>query len=78
MLIIIVFDSVLTRSFPDSLQDFYCSLLRDQSRDVTRCLGVCFSLVCFISSMHLHSGYYYYDYVVIGVPNPSWFTEIHS
>ena len=26
--------------------------------------------------MLLHYGYYYYDYVVIGVLRPSWFTEI--
>ena len=26
--------------------------------------------------MHLHSGYYYYDYVVIGVQRPSWTAEI--
>ena len=37
MFIIIVFDRVLTRSFPVSSQDFYCSLRRDQSRDVTPC-----------------------------------------
>ena len=28
------------------------------------------------SFLHLLSGYYYYDYVVIGVLRPSWFTEI--
>ena len=27
--------------------------------------------------MHLVSGYYYYDYVVIGVLRPSWLTEVH-
>ena len=26
--------------------------------------------------LHLLSGYYYYDYVVIGVLRPSWFTDI--
>ena len=26
--------------------------------------------------MHLLSGYYYYDYLVIGVLRPLWFTEI--
>ena len=40
MFIIIVFDMVLTRSSPISKQDFYCSLPRDQSRDVTPRLGV--------------------------------------
>ena len=40
MFIIIVFDLVLTRSSPVSSQDFYCSLPRDQSRDVTPRLGV--------------------------------------
>ena len=37
---IIVFDKVLIRSSPVSFQDFYCSLPRDQSRDVTPRLGV--------------------------------------
>ena len=40
MFIIIVFDQVSTRSSPVSLSDFYCSLPRDQSRDVTPSLGV--------------------------------------
>ena len=40
MFIIIVFDGVLTRSLPVSLQDIYCSLPIDQSRDVTPRLGV--------------------------------------
>ena len=35
MFIIIVFDRVLTISSLVSSQDFYCSLKRDQSRDVT-------------------------------------------
>ena len=40
MFIIIVFDWVLTRFSPVSSQDFYCSVPRDQSRDVTPRLGV--------------------------------------
>ena len=40
MYIIIVFDRVLTRSSSVSSQDFYCSLPRDQSRDVTSGLEV--------------------------------------
>ena len=40
MLIIIVLDGVLTCSSPVSLQDFYCSLPRDKSRDVTPRLAV--------------------------------------
>ena len=36
----------------------------------------CYSPVYFLWRMHLHSGCYYYDYVVIGVLRPSWFTEI--
>ena len=40
MCIIIVFDRVLTRSSPVSSKDFYFSLPRDQSRDVTPRLGV--------------------------------------
>ena len=46
MFIIIVFDRVLTRSSPVSSQDFYCSLPRDQSRDVTPRLGVFVILQC--------------------------------
>ena len=49
MFIIIAFDRVLTRSFPVSWQDFFCSLPREQSRDVTPRLGV-YSQVYFISS----------------------------
>ena len=40
MFIIIVFDRILTRSSSVSPQDFYSSLPRDQSRDVTPSLGV--------------------------------------
>ena len=40
MFIIIVFDRVLKLSSPDSSQDIYGSLPRDQSRDVTPRLGV--------------------------------------
>ena len=40
MLIIIVFDRGLKRSSPVSSLDFYCSLPRDQLRDVTPRLGV--------------------------------------
>ena len=40
IIIIIVFNSVLKRSSSVSSQDFYCSLPRDQSRDVTPLLGV--------------------------------------
>ena len=36
-----------------SSQDFYCSLPRDQSRDVTPCLGVCVILQCI--SFHVHT-----------------------
>ena len=32
--------------------------------------------VLHFSFLHLLSGYYYYDYVVIGVLRPLWFTEI--
>ena len=34
IIIIVVFDKILPRSSPVSSQDFYCSLPRDQSRDV--------------------------------------------
>ena len=40
MFIIIVFDSVLTRSSPVSSPDFYCSLPKDQSQNVTPLFGV--------------------------------------
>ena len=40
IIIIIVFDRVLTHSFPVSLQDFYCSLPWDKSLDMTPRLGV--------------------------------------
>ena len=68
-IIIIVFDYVSACSSPVSSQDLYCSLPRDQSRDVTPGLGIFLILQCryFLSRMHLHSGYYYYDYVVICV-----------
>ena len=62
---IIIFDFALTLSSPVSLHDFYRSLTRDQSRDMPPRLGVC--VVYFLSRMQLHSGYYYYDYVTIGV-----------
>ena len=77
MFIIIVFDRGLKRSSPVSSQDSYCSVPRDQTRDVTPCLGVSINLksTSFRVLMHLRSGYYY-DYVVIGVLRPSWFTEI--
>ena len=49
-----------------------CSLPRDQSRDVTLRLGVFIILQCTSVRVrtHLHSGYYYYDYVIIGVLTP--------
>ena len=40
IIIIIVFDLVLTRSSPVSSQDLFCSLPRDQSRDASPRLGV--------------------------------------
>ena len=46
MFIIIVFDRVLTSSSPVYSQDFYCSLPRDQSRDVTPRLEVFVILQC--------------------------------
>ena len=35
-----------------------------------------FKSILHFAFLHLLSGYYYYDYVVIGVLRPSWFTEI--
>ena len=46
IILIIVFDGVLKRSSLVSSQDFYCSLPRDQSRDVTPCLRVSINLKC--------------------------------
>ena len=46
MFIIIVFDRVLKCSSPVTSQNFYCSLPRHQSRDVTPCLGVSINLKC--------------------------------
>ena len=72
----VVFVQVLTRS-PVSLLDFFCSLPRNQSRDVTPRLGVSVILQCFpFTFMQFISGYSYYDYVVIGGLRRSWFTEI--
>ena len=34
--------------------------------------SICYSPVYFLSSMNLHSGYYYYRYVIIGVLRPLW------
>ena len=45
MFIIIVFDRVLKLSSVSS-PDFYCSLPRDQSHDVTPCLGVSIDKKC--------------------------------
>ena len=36
-----------------------------------------FKSVLHFTFLHLLSGYYYYDYVVICVLRPSWLTEIH-
>ena len=46
ILLLLVFDLVLTRSAPISSQDFYCSLPWDQLRDVTPRLGVFVILQC--------------------------------
>ena len=42
-LLLLYFDLVVIRSSPVSSQDFFCSLPRDPSRDVTPRLGVCYS-----------------------------------
>ena len=77
MFIINVFDRVLKRSFPVSSQDFYCSLPRDQSRDGTpRLEFLLIKCALHFAFLNLLSGYYYFDYVVMGLLRPSWFTEI--
>ena len=48
LLLLLLYLQGLTRSSPVSSLDFYCSLPRDQSRDVTPRLGV-YLKVCFIS-----------------------------
>ena len=45
-----IFACVVINSFPVSFQNFYCSLQRDQSRDVTPRLGVSGILECFFIS----------------------------
>ena len=61
MFIIIVFDRVSTYSSPVSSLDLYCSLLRDQSWDVTpRWEFLLIKTVLNFTFLHL-SGYYYYD-----------------
>ena len=65
MFIVIVFYYALTFSSPvsSSSQDFFCSLSRDQSLDVTSRLGVSVTLKCTsFAFMQLISGYYFYDY----------------
>ena len=75
MFIIIVFDFVLTRSTPVYKQDLYCSPPGPKG-SVAGCdsslWSFCYSHVYFLSLMHLHSGYYCYDFVIIGVPRPLW------
>ena len=69
---------VLTRSSPVSSQDFYCSLPRDSHRMwLLAWEFLLIKSVLHFAFLHLLSGYYYYDYVVIGVLRPSWLTEIH-
>ena len=69
MFIIIVFDMVLKRSSPVSSQDFYYMF--------SPRFGVSINKKCtsfrVLASL---SGYYYYDYVVLGVLRQSWFREI--
>ena len=68
MFLLLYLDWVVISTSPVSSQDFLCSLSRDQSRDVTSRLGVCYSrMILHFAFMHLLSGYYYYDYVIIGV-----------
>ena len=66
--------SFLTRSSPVSSQDFYCSLLRNQSRDVTPLLGVCVIFQC--TSFRVHKSYFRLLLlrlcIVISVLRPLW------
>ena len=65
----------------DKLFSFFTGfILFPRKGSVTGCdrslESFCYSPVYFPSRMHLHSGDYYCDYVVICVLRPSWFTEI--
>ena len=86
MFIIIVFDSVLARSLPMKIlrqdqdpgkkhEESAGFLLFSPKGSVTGCdslLGsFSYSQVYFLSRMHLHSCYYYYNYVISGVLRPS-------
>ena len=53
-IIMIVFYYVLTPSSPVSSQDFFCSLRKDQSRDVTPRLGV-FIIISVLPIAHASS-----------------------
>ena len=68
IIIIIVFDRVVTSFSLVSSHDFYCSLPRDQSQYVTPLLEVFVILKC----TYKDSGCYYYNYVIIGVLRPLW------
>ena len=71
MFIIIEFDTVFNTLFSHFFAGF---LLFSPKGSVTGCdsslRSFCYPPVYFLSRMHLHSGHYYYDYVVRGVLRP--------
>ena len=69
-IIIVVFDEVLTMSSPVSSKDFFCSLPRDQSRDMGAWEFLLFSRVLHVAFLHLLAEYYCNDCVVIDVLRP--------
>ena len=78
MIINIVFNYVLPQSSVSS-QDFYCSLTRGQSRNVTDRFRVSVILQC--TSFRVYASSFCLLFlrlcsIVIGVLTPSWFTEI--
>ena len=78
MFIIIVFDRVLKRSSSVSSQDFYCfSQGNSYGMGLLAWEFLLIKSVLRVAFLHLLSGYYYYDYVVIGVLRPSRLTDIH-
>ena len=73
MFIIIAFEKCFKTLFSCLFAGF---LLFSPKGSLTGCDSLfgsfCYSPVYFLSRMHLHFGYYYYNYVIIGVLGPLW------
>ena len=78
MFIIIVLDWVLTRYSPVSphVSTVLSQGISHRMRHLAWEILLIKSVLHF-AFLHLLSGYYYYDYVAIGVLMPSWLTEFH-